>query len=90
MDAESWTCTACHWQGHIDEIEKEERYKATETDPAEWVWHCPICNREDTLEESITALCIVCGSEPVPDEGETCHECYQEECERQWDEEHGH
>jgi hypothetical protein len=71
---EIWECTECMWYGPVSEIRKEELFAETRTDPAEWEWYCPGCNKT-TLQEFSGELCDSCGREPVPDEGEQCQEC---------------
>lgn len=85
-----WRCESCGWHGHEDEIRKEEFFKETRLEPAEWVWHCPLCHDTDTLEEDGYAYCESCEDEIVSDEGEICTECRTCHAEALADEARGH
>jgi hypothetical protein len=88
IDKDAWICTRCKWEGHVTEIDKHRVFHATQEEPDEWLWYCPCCKATDGLEEKYenAAWCRTCEDVIVPDEGEQCHECYQEDCERQYDE----
>ena len=86
----NWKCTACDWHGEEIEIRKEEYFKETRLEPAEWVWYCPVCHKTETLEEDAAAYCAWCEDEVVSDEGEICTECRTCYAEAIADEANGH
>lgn len=76
MSQDNYRCVDCDWHGPEHEIYKEEFFKETRLEPSEWVWHCPICFKTDSLEKDTTVYCKSCGDVPVSDEGEMCGECF--------------
>ena len=85
-----YECTACHWQGDENQINKECTYPGSLEEPPEWEWRCPDCNRPDTMEEQDFPLCYTCEDVMVHHEGEQCTECIMANVERLADEAKGH
>lgn len=85
-----WKCTACDWHGDEIEIRKEEYFKETRLEPAEWVWHCPVCHNTDTIEQCVAFYCRTCDDEQVQHDGDQCTECATCALEKEWDNANDH
>lgn len=90
MRQDQWKCMDCNWSGPESEILKDEVFKETRLEPAEWVWHCPVCRAADRMEESTDIFCKHCDEVQVQHDDDLCPECFAEECERYLDSSRGH
>lgn len=74
---DTWICTHCKWEGHLNDIIKHETFVATQEEPSEWIWYCPECKRSDSLNDLYENAnwCIGCEEIMVKDDGTYCAEC---------------